>query len=402
MRVLLICYDIHPLKGGESSVAWHVSTRLAKFVNVTVLTRPNNIEASCKKASELGLNIEFQGFDLPYFLRRLKNILPGGIFLYCVLWQYILAKKLKFIKRDYDIIHSVNFVSDTIPSFIFRLDARTVWGPISHHEPMPYELVDVYTFLRMQVKLLARRFLWILFSTKSKRRKFDLVLYSNKSVTNRLGDGDNIRYWPSTGVIKNHDILQSDNATKKVLKIVYAARMVDIKGWPIIVDLIEKLCVQNNPKRVHFDLIGDGPLLSKVTKALDKCLSSNISWKLHRKLSHEHYLKILADSDIYVCPSFEGGGIAVAEAMSFNLPIVCFDNYGPGETVGENYVGLVRANSERKFSSDDFVQKVQEMIANNELRLEASLQSDQRVIRFLDWDVKIEMLLKDYQNILGK
>ena len=59
MKILLICYDIHPLKGGESSVAWNIATRLAQFVEVTIITRPNNIQ-ECSRAVEEQCSVKYE------------------------------------------------------------------------------------------------------------------------------------------------------------------------------------------------------------------------------------------------------------------------------------------------------------------------------------------------------
>ena len=401
MKILLICYDIHPLKGGESSVAWNIATRLAQFVEVTIITRPNNIQECSRAVEEQCLNIMLTGYDLSQFFTRLKNRLPGGIFLYCTLWQYFLAKKLKRNTNYYDIVHSVNFVSDTIACFIYKLDNRTIWGPISHHEPMPFELTNFFSYIKMQLKLFVRKGIWSVLLIRNKKQKFDLVLHSNKSVSNRLGTGVNVKYWPSTGVVKKPHNKKRLNVENNQIKLVYAARMTEIKGWSIILNLIKELSIQNSTSHVHFDLIGDGPLLPKIMKFLHKQTPLKVTWKVHGRLSHARYQEVLAQSNVYVCPSFEGGGIAVAEAMSVGLPVVCFDNYGPGETVGSDYAGLVKVRQNGKFVEEDFFNTVIQIIEDVDFRNKVAKQSLERVDSVLDWDVKVRKLFKLYCNLVN-
>jgi len=402
MKFLLICYDIHPLKGGESSVAWNIATRLSKSAEVTVITRPNNIHECNREVEKLCLNVKFLGYDLPKVFVRLKGLLPGGIFLYCTLWQYFLSKKLQDCTAAYDLIHSVNFVSDTIPCFTYRLKTKTVWGPISHHEPMPFELISLYIYAKMQIKLIIRQFIWLIFSIRNKSQKFDLVLHSNTSVAKRLGDNKNTEYWSSTGVVRRQYEAKPAILENQTIKLVYAARMNEIKGWPTIIQLIKTLCMRACEVNVHLDLIGDGPLSRQLRNSLDKYSSDRITWEIHGQLPYARYQEILEQSDVYVCPSFEGGGIAVAEAMSFGLPVVCFDNYGPGETVGSDYAGLVKVRQNGKFLEDDFSETVIKLIEDVDFRNKVAEQSRKRVGSALDWDVKIQKLLTLYRNVLDE
>lgn len=43
-------------------------------------------------------------------------------------------------------------------------------------------------------------------------------------------------------------------------------------------------------------------------------------------------------SDIFLFPSFEGGGMVVLEAMAAGLPVVCLDYGGPGEMVTDDEI----------------------------------------------------------------
>ena len=169
----------------------------------------------------------------------------------------------------------------------------------------------------------------------------------------------------------------------------------------IILNLIKELSIQNSTSHVHFDLIGDGPLLPKIMKFLHKQTPLKVTWKVHGRLSHARYREVLAQSNVYVCPSFEGGGIAVAEAMSVGLPVVCFDNYGPGETVGSDYAGLVKVRQNGKFVEEDFFNTVIQIIEDVDFRNKVAKQSLERVDSVLDWDVKVRKLFKLYCNLVN-
>lgn len=403
MKVLLICYDIDPNKGGESAVGWNIAEGLSKFHDVTVITRPNNIKLSKLQSDQKKLNIIYLGFDLPLMFTWLKAKVPGGIFIYSVLWQYYLAANLKRKTLDFDIVHSVNFVSDTIPSYIYKLNTKKVWGPISHHEPLPFELSPLTSYLLSHLKLSLRKLVWILFNTRNKVKQFDLVLYSNKSVYKRLGKGKNTIFWPSTGVSSLENRKKFCKHNSPVVNVVYAGRMISLKGWLTICKIIEKISKRDQIAKVHFDLIGDGPLYAKIERRLKKLdTHSQVTWSLYGRLNHNDYVSVMEKSHIYACPSFEGGGIAVAEAMSKGLPIICFDNYGPGETVGKHYPGLVKRNSYGKFSEYDFYTALTSAIENPIFRQLLSQQSLKRVDESLNWDRKVKKLSLMYNSLLNQ
>jgi len=109
---------------------------------------------------------------------------------------------------------------------------------------------------------------------------------------------------------------------------------------------------------------------------------------------------ILQNSDIYICPSFEGGGIAVAEAMQYGLPIICFDNFGPGETVGPNYIGVVKQAATKEANLTAFYDRLILMICDDELRYIAQEQSLKRVDDELNWETKVKQLNQFYSGMI--
>jgi glycosyltransferase involved in cell wall biosynthesis len=400
MKVLLICYDIKPMSGGESAVAWNIAEQLSADHEVTVLTRPNNIKICERYCVNKKLHISFIGFDLNRTLLSLKNKMPGGIFMYSVLWQYFIVKEYRKRKFIYDIVHSVNFVSDTIPSFIYKLDCFTVWGPISHHEPLPRYMGPTMHYIRSAIKFFFRSILWKLFSIQKKIQKFDLVLYSNESVTFRLGLFENMKKWSSTGVQRVQSS-HKDNRQEEIITITYASRMIDIKGWLFLCDVINKVSKDTNGKKIKFILIGDGPLKKLISDRLRHDIKNELlSIEMYGQIEHSEFQLILQNSDIYICPSFEGGGIAVAEAMQYGLPIICFDNFGPGETVGPNYIGVVKQAATKEANLTAFYDRLILMICDDELRYIAQEQSLKRVDDELNWETKVKQLNQFYSGMI--
>src|SRR5438045_8454302 len=87
MLLLISAYACEPHKGSEPSVGWNFVCHMSQHHELWVLTRENNrrsIEAELQRTPLP--NVHWGYFDLPHWLQRLKT-LPGGIYLYYLLWQ---------------------------------------------------------------------------------------------------------------------------------------------------------------------------------------------------------------------------------------------------------------------------------------------------------------------------
>jgi len=90
--------------------------------------------------------------------------------------------------------------------------------------------------------------------------------------------------------------------------------------------------------------------------------------------------------------------MVVVEAMSHGLPIVCFDNYGPGEMVDENS-GIKIAYSTYDKSVNDFAEAIKDLYTNNGLMERLSKGSRKRYEERYIWDIKGERLKDIYNQI---
>ena len=79
--------------------------------------------------------------------------------------------------------------------------------------------------------------------------------------------------------------------------------------------------------RVRFLLVGSGPLdgeLKRITNGLEcRDAVEFVSW-----IEQEKLFNLYRNASLMLAPSHEGAGAVLAEAQSFGLPVVCFDNFG--------------------------------------------------------------------------
>ena len=142
--ILVSAYSINPYKGSEDGTGWNLTKQIAKENNVILITRKNNIEYLDKYFQENSdkelKNIKYYGFDLPQLILRIKKKIGSrGYVAYYYLWQLFITLFIKRKNFEFDIAHSLNFHSDSQPTFLWIFKKPTYWGPIGHHPKVPKE-----------------------------------------------------------------------------------------------------------------------------------------------------------------------------------------------------------------------------------------------------------------------
>lgn len=337
--ILATAYDIDPYKGSESATGWNFVLQIARFNKVVAITRTNNrceIERYIKEFDINISNIEFAYYDLPYYLRFWKKGARGSS-LYFYLWQmlmplFIIKNRLKF-----DIAHNVNFHADAFPTFLWIFKKPVVWGPINHHEKIPKEFMfPKKGFFKDRIKWYVKKIFWNLdpFLLISKL-KVDLILGGNSSVKKRLNLSSG-KFNIFSQVASNNVIISKHQKINE-FNIIIAARFISLKGIDIALyafDVFYRQLSVEEKKNVKLSILGKGPLEQDLKSIKNSLISkNNIEFRgwIHKEKMNSFY----QNSNIFLFPSHEGAGMVVAEALSHGLPIICFDNYGPGELVNE-------------------------------------------------------------------
>ena len=116
----------------------------------------------------------------------------------------------------------------------------------------------------------------------------------------------------------------------------------------------------------------------------------------HGAVSHDKVQEIMQQSDIFFFTSVaEGTPHVVLEAIGNNLPIVCFDTCGQGDSVNEQ-IGMKIPLSTPQQSTKDFAEKINYLYHHREV----SKQCSQRQAE-LSWDNKAQQMIRLYNKILN-
>lgn len=401
-EILVTAYDVNPYKGSESGLGWNLILQASKYNRVCAITRKNNraeIERYILQEGICTENLKFRYFDLPYYLRFWK-VGSRGATLYFYLWQMFITVFILKEKVSFDIVHNLNFSTDSIPSFLWVFGKPFVWGPINHHEKIRYDYIKGYGLMA----LLKDRFAWGIKCffwridpfNRIARTRASKVLGGNTSVKKRLRlDDDKFILLPSSGA-SSFDL--EPYKQRDSFNIIVAGRFVPLKGIDIAVSSFVRF-LECNPdaEDATLTVIGSGPQETYLKFLAGKLIDGGkiifINWITLDELI-EYYKK----SSVFLFPSHEGAGMVVVEAMSYGVPVICFDNYGPGELVDENS-GIKLPYANYKQSVEGFSLALKELRRNTALRQKLADGARKKFEECYTWDKKGLLLRDVYEEV---
>ena len=340
--VLATAYAINPYKGSEDGMGWNMINEMARHHRVIAITRENNrfdIEKfMAANPSDCYQRIQFAYFDLPYWMRFWKKGGRGAM-IYYYMWQWGIVSFIRRQGLEFDIVHNLNFHNDWTPSFLWRLGKPMVWGPVGHHPLIPKAFLKDYgvkALIKDRLTWGIKNFFWkfdpFLNITKSRASK---ILAMNDSVAPVLKvNSDKLYKLPSVG---SEGIETVPTFSKKKFTVLSVGRFVPLKGFDVAIRSFAGFYRGLPPadqSEVQLILVGKGPE-EQLLKAMVKQEAIGDAVRFIRWIERSELLKIYQQADVFFFPSHEGAGMVVVEAMSIGVPVLCFDNCGPGEIIDE-------------------------------------------------------------------
>jgi glycosyltransferase involved in cell wall biosynthesis len=351
MKVLLSAYACEPGKGSEQEIGWQRALHMQPFADeVWVLTRSNNrgvIEAD-PLSRKPGLHFIY--FDLSTFLLKLKK-LPGFLPIYIMIWQwgaYRLAAKLHQEER-FDKVFHVTFTGMLSGSFMGRLGIPLIVGPIGGGERAPISL---------------RRGMPALYRVKERLRDVGIVLQRYNPLTcPALAAAEHIyvttpeslrlvqsRWHSKTGVQLSvghcgESARRPERRASSSPQFVFVGRLLHWKGVHLAIRALAE--ARRTIPAATLTLFGQGPAKQWLRDLAKQCgVADAVEFTGH--IPRQQLADSLSAYTALVFPSLhDSGGLAVLEALSKGLPVVCLDLGGPGVMVNAS-CGIVisTANSD--------------------------------------------------------
>lgn len=400
--ILATAYAIHPTKGSEDGTGWNFVMQIARFNRVIVVTRKNNREPieqfQQRNPDALYERIKFLYFDLPQWMRFWKRGGRGAL-LYFWMWQYALPRFIQKQNIGFDIVHSVNFHNDWIPSYLWKLNKPFVYGPIGHHPSIPFTFIKhtLRFWVRDRMTALIKQVFWKT-SCALKRgiRKADHVLCINSDV---LKVHARLTNWTLMPAVATQDY-GWEPAASSDFSLLSAGRLVQLKGFDLAVEAFArfvKSLPDESKKRCSLTIVGSGPELARLKKIASHYHAPSsirfIPWMERAKL-----MNVFKRSSAFLFPSHEGAGMVVAEALSFGLPVICLDNAGPGELIDASS-GISVSNHSREKTLEELMQAIRYLFDNPRTLVELRAGARERFEKHFHWNVRGNQLQSIYNQL---
>lgn len=399
---MLVCYKIEKGKGSEDASGYNIVKGITEKVpNLTLVSRPNHLAPLKNDPAFSGVN--FISVELPYLLRFYKRG-SRGLIPYYYLWQIFVGLRVKALqkKTHFNVVHHLNFHTDTIPHFLSAPNGKLIWGPIAHHKRVPSPFIHVKRVknnILEWAKLIVKHIFWRFDPfLRLALSKTDTIFYANKDLalpfTRHI---DRIKYQPYAGSnLKFNSIpMITDD-----FNILVVGRLVHLKGFVVALDAFSKFMSNTgNEKKITLTLVGSGELGEFLLERIQHLhLDGNV--KVVNWVDQEQLGQYYRNAHIFLYPSFEAQGLVVSEAMAAGLPVICLAGTGPAFLVGETG-DVVNIDSYQKVV-DELTDRLQIIYTEylqsnvNDKYINRCRKSQERYLHTLDWNVIVDNILDEY------
>ncbi len=389
LKVLISAYACEPGKGSEPEVGWQWALQMARFHDVTVLTRANNrpaIKAEISRST--GPKPQFIYFDLdPWWLKLKQRLrLHRG---YYVLWQRAANRLVAELVREkkFDLLHHVTFATFRYPTAIWGHGVPCLWGPVGGVESIPAALLPwrhpgalFSEVIRNGDNLLQTATAGVL---RRRAKQSDLVLVSTRQMQGTFAElGIRTRLMPTIGLQTGNFPVPPRTVARRPLRLLYVGNLIPLKGLDFALQALKA-----SRTEARLTLIGSGPF-RKTLEAMVVKLGLTQRVEFRGRLPREETLAAYKDFDVCLFPSLhDTGGYAVIEAMCNAMPTICLAVGGP-ETALQEGGGIAVPLGSRAEVVAGLAQALRSYDVDRERLLKDGQAARQSVERHYDWEHK--------------
>ncbi len=358
LKVLISAYACEPGKGSEPEVGWQWCLQMARFHDITVLTRSNNREAIEAAVAAMPLDpapptfIYFDGGEFELWWKATYKLHR----LYYIWWQRAVRRIIHDLCKDkqFDLLHHVTFAGYRYITGIWGHSVPSIWGPIGGMESIDRRLLP-YTHVReLAIELFRNLNNFIqsnptaTFPARSKQSSMTIV--STRETQKCLNEWQLPSVLMPTIGLTMEDFPERaryDVTDKRPLRLLFVGQLIWLKG----VDLAVSALSQSGTDAT-LQFIGSGPFRASLEKQAKKLgLGERVSFS--PRIPRSQVMQELYNYDVFLFPSLhDSGGFAVLEAMVSGLPVICLDLGGPAISVVDDCGFRVAAASRNKVISE--------------------------------------------------
>lgn len=405
MYVILVnAYACSPNMGSEPGMAWNWCIHLANYCELHIITEGefrDKIEATLPTLPQ-SKNMHFYYNPVSEKVRKMCwNQGDWRFYKYYKDWQYETYKiALEIVASTHiDIVHQLNMIGFREPGYLWMIkDIPFIWGPVDAKDAFPLNYLEnaglkvkLFTLLKNTITRLQLRY-----SSRIRRVAHRAAFVVSASSNSRLTFKDYFNIDSplinETGTfIKKLPIKNKNN--KEILDILWVGKF-DFRKQ---LGLALKSIAESNNKNLRLHIVGDSPSGYYTSLSQSLRIEEQVVW--YGKVSHPDVQNLMRTCDVLLFTSVaEGTPHVVLEALSNNLPVICFDTCGQGDSVDDK-CGIKIKLSRPRESIGSFA-KILNTIQSNRAILESLSQGCKVRQIELSWDVKAKAMFNLYNEML--
>ena len=416
-RILLVAEHASAKFGGEAALALHYYRVLrARGAQVWLIAHertraelmalfPNDADFMFFVADTKWHRLLWRvGQKLP---TRLANFSTG--FVMRVLSQLVQRKLIKQLvqSKGITVIHQPMPVSPKEPSLIYDLGAPVIIGPMNGGMDYPPAFKAMQSRLGSISLWLGRRAANAMNRLMPGKRKAALLLVANERTRQALPsclqavqvqllveNGVNLSLWKDVPRTAARSPLETTHY-------VFMGRLIALKAVDLLLIAFAQAAQHAS---MSFAIVGDGverQKLEQLAKDLGLMGAARQAGKVHfcGWLSQESCAAVLKESDALVLPSLhECGGAVVLEAMAMAMPAIATNWGGPADYL-DSSCGILVDPTSRDGLVAGLRDALQVLAKQPDLRVSMGRVGRQKIIEQFDWEVKVDRMLKVYQDV---
>jgi glycosyltransferase involved in cell wall biosynthesis len=329
LRILAFAYACEPEKGSEPEAGWVWVRMLTKFGHVHVVTRANNrdaIECGLRNAAERN-RLHFVYVDLPRwgsFWKRGQR----GVRLYYVLWQVSALRAARRLERRrcFDLVWHLTLANLWLGSLAPLLRAPFVLGPVGGGVGTVWSLAFSFG-LRGLAREVTRELVrqsgrYVNPLARLAWRRASVILVQNAETLEWLPRQyrDKAIVFPHAVALESRASIRSANRERRAL---FAGRLIAWKGAALAVRALRWA------PEWSLTVCGSGEEERRL-RSLARHLGVSDRVEFRGWTPRDELARLMANSDALLLPSVhDDSPLAVTEALSTGLPVVCLDRGGP-------------------------------------------------------------------------
>lgn len=407
LNILYIACSCSPDYGSEDTIGWNIPLEAANRGNsVSVIVR-GGLKESILGWIENHPNDIFPEF---YFIEtsRFLDIIARGPFYTLRLYEFA-SKALKLANnlnkgKKFDIVHQITPVEfRSVGNYGKISNAKFVLGPIAGGQKIKPALWSyVYNKRVENFRILINDMIITnpLYRRKIKRVK--AILFANEEtknyfLMNNLATGEEICI-PEIGVLEKKEmeqLKQKDNVKKKKIIFLMAGRLIQIKGFDIVLDAMKYLKEYDFKIRI----CGKGELYSKLEKRInDEELSDRVElvgFVDYHKMQEEYM-----DATALIMPSLrEATGTVLVEAMLHAVPVITFDQFGAHLLIDEESGWRITVRETKEECVLEIANVMKKVIANPKIAKVKGGYAKKRILSYA-WTKKYDIYESVYKHVI--